>query len=159
MVSMSKKSSRRIVREKAVQVLFAFEYNRDGREALIESLGAEITDEVALVFFRQLIDRIIIHGPEFDKTITTQVENWELERIAAVDRIILRMGLCEFLYFPDIPPKVTINEAIELAKEFSTPESGKFINGILDRLLINMTKSNEIQKTGRGLIEDSNKSK
>ncbi len=154
---MAEKSARRLVREKAVQVLFAIEYNREGREALIESFRGEIHDETAVAFFQHLIDRVIIHGGEFDKIIAAQVENWELERIAAIDRIILRLGLCEFLYFQDIPPKVTINEMIELGKEFSTPESGKFINGIMDRLLSMLQSENKIQKSGRGLVAASKK--
>jgi transcription antitermination protein NusB len=154
---MSEKSARRLVREKAVQVLFAIEYNREGREALIESFRGEINDDVAIAFFQHLIDRVIIHSEEFDKIIAAQVENWELERIAVIDRIILRLGLCEFLYFQDIPPKVTINEMIELGKEFSTPESGKFINGIMDRLLNMLKSENKIQKSGRGLVAESKK--
>lgn len=154
---MSEKSARRLVREKAVQVLFAIEYNREGREALIESFRGEINDDIAVAFFQRLIDRVIIHSEEFDKIIAAQVENWELERIAVIDRIILRLGLCEFLYFQDIPPKVTINEMIELGKEFSTPDSGKFINGIMDRLLNMLQSENKIQKSGRGLVAESKK--
>ena len=69
--------------------------------------------------------------------------------------LLLRMGICELLYFPDIPPKVTINELIEVAKSFSTEKSGKFINGVLDAILIDLRAKHLLVKTGRGLIEET----
>jgi N utilization substance protein B len=78
-----------------------------------------------------------------------------MNRIALIDRILLRIGICEILYFPDIPPKVSINESIEIAKEYSTGGSAKFINGILDAVLTNEKKSGKLNKIGRGLVEDS----
>ncbi len=71
---------------------------------------------------------------EIDEVIGRAAENWDLDRMAAVDRAILRLGACELLLMDDIPPAVTLNEAIEIAKKYSTPESGKFVNGILDRV-------------------------
>ncbi len=71
---------------------------------------------------------------EIDEMLGRAAENWDLDRMAAVDRAILRMGVCELLLMDDIPPSVTINEAIEIAKKYSTPESGKFVNGILDKV-------------------------
>lgn len=67
-----------------------------------------------------------------DMRIVGRVTNWEMNRIALIDKILLRIGICELLFFPDIPPKVSINESIEIAKDFSTAGSAKFINGILD---------------------------
>jgi len=78
-----------------------------------------------------------------------------MNRIALIDKLLLRMGICELLYFPDIPPKVSINESIEIAKDFSTAGSGKFINGILDAILSDEKKSGKLNKTGRGLVEES----
>ena len=72
-----------------------------------------------------------------------------------IDHILLRIGLCEIYYFPDIPPKVSINEAIEIAKEYSTAGSGKFINGILDAVLNDLKKAGKLNKTGRGLLEET----
>ena len=78
--------------------------------------------------------------------------NWDSERIAKIDYAILITSIAELLYFPSIPPKVTINEYIEIAKEFSSPSSGKFINGVLDNLIKDLTDKGLIVKTGRGLI-------
>lgn len=75
-------------------------------------------------------------------------------RIALIDKILLRMAICELLYFTDIPPKVSINEAIEIAKIYSTAGSGKFINGILDTIL-SEEKLGSLNKTGRGLVDES----
>jgi N utilization substance protein B len=80
-------------------------------------------------------------------------ENWKYERIALVDRLVLRIALCELLYFDDIPPKVTINEAIDLAKKFSTAESGRFVNGMLDALFKKYSDEKRIRKKGRGLLD------
>ena len=87
--------------------------------------------------------------------IKEKVENWEMERIALIDRILLKIGIVEILYFPEIPPKVSINEVIEIAKDYSTLNSGKFINGILDAILSEAKKEGRLNKSGRGLIEES----
>lgn len=89
---------------------------------------------------------------QVDEIISKHTENWDLTRIALIDRILLRMAICELLSFEDIPPKVSINEAIEVAKRYSTPRSGQFINGILDAVLIDLQKEGRLQKSGRGLI-------
>jgi N utilization substance protein B len=78
--------------------------------------------------------------------------NWDADRIAEIDTIILKMAICEFLKFPSIPIKVTINEYLEIAKEYSTPKSSIFINGILDNLVKEFQAENKIKKTGRGLM-------
>lgn len=75
--------------------------------------------------------------------------NWDSERVALIDMFLLRMGLCELLYFPTIPTKVTINEYIEIAKLYSTPQSGQFVNGVLDNILKDLTKENKITKEQR----------
>ncbi|HET56271.1 MAG TPA: N utilization substance protein B, partial [Ignavibacteria bacterium] len=77
----------------------------------------------------------------------------KFERIALLDRLILRLALCELLFFEEIPPKVTINEAIDLAKKFSTEDSGRFVNGILDAVLRKLKQENRLAKHGRGLLE------
>jgi N utilization substance protein B len=83
--------------------------------------------------------------------IRPKLVNWEAERVAVIDLILLRMGLCELLYFPTIPTKVTINEYIDLAKMYSTPQSGQFVNGVLDNLLKELSKEGKIRKQERGL--------
>jgi N utilization substance protein B len=81
--------------------------------------------------------------------IKPKLYNWDAERVALIDFILLRMGVCEFLYFPTIPTKVTINEYIEIAKVYSTPQSGQFVNGVLDNILKDLEKENKIQKQER----------
>ena len=146
---------RRIVREKVLQVLYAYEINNENLQALTQSLLVEVEDENLINFGKDLINRVLIHKNEFDQKIKGRVSNWEMDRIALIDRILLRMALCEILFFPDIPPKVSINEAIEIAKNFSTAGSGKFINGILDAILIEERSSGRLSKTGRGLIDET----
>lgn len=97
----------------------------------------------------------IKHHQDYDVLIQSKAENWELERIALIDRILMQMGISEMKNFEEIPIKVTINEYLEIAKKFSTPKSSKFINGILDSLYIQFKQDDQIQKSGRGLIEET----
>lgn len=152
---MSAVFKRRIVREKVLQILYAFEINNENLMGLTNSLLAEVTDENDKKFGEDLINRVLIHKKELDDKIQVRVSNWEMNRIALIDKLLLRMAICELLYFPDIPPKVSINEAIEIAKEFSTAGSGKFINGILDAILSEEKLAGKINKTGRGLVDET----
>ena len=152
---MSKKFKRRIIREKVLQVLFANEMNKGSLKFLMNDILKSISNQPDRDFANDLINKILLHADELDDKIKERVKNWEMNRIALIDRILLRMGICEMLYFPDIPPKVSINESIEIAKEYSTAGSSKFINGILDAILSNEKKSGRIHKQGRGLIEES----
>ena len=149
------KSKRRIVREKVLQVLYAYEMNKDSIDPLTIEILSEITDKVDKEFARELISKVISNVVDLDNRIVGRVTNWEMNRIALIDKILIRMGICEILYFPDIPPKVSINESIEIAKDFSTAGSGKFINGILDAILAEEKKEGRLKKTGRGLVEES----
>ncbi len=81
--------------------------------------------------------------------IEPKLNNWDKERVALIDLLLLRMGVCEFLYFPTIPTKVTINEYIDIAKQYSTPQSGQFVNGVLDNILKEQVKENKIKKVDR----------
>ena len=81
--------------------------------------------------------------------ISPKLVNWDKERVAIIDKLLLRMGVCEFLYFPTIPTKVTINEYIDIAKQYSTPQSGQFVNGVLDNILKDLVKQELINKTER----------
>ena len=152
---MNNKSKRRIVREKVLQILYAYEMNRESLELLSSEILNEITDETDREFARELISKVLSNYDDLDKRIIGRVTNWEMNRIALIDKILLRIGICEILYFPDIPPKVSINESIEIAKDFSTAGSGKFINGILDAILAEEKKEGRLNKTGRGLVEES----
>ena len=103
-------------------------------------------------FVRDLFRKTILNEKELAKEYVDKTPNWDSERIAEIDTIILKMAICELLKFPSIPVKVTLNEYLELAKEYSTPKSSVFINGILDNLVKELQASNRIQKVGRGLM-------
>ena len=150
-----KKSNRRILREKTLQVLYAYELNGEGLTTLIDGILADLSSQADINFAKQLINKVVANAKELDIKIQERVANWEMDRIALIDRILLRIGITELFYFPDIPPKVTINEVIEIAKDYSTSNSNKFINGILDAILSDLKKSGKLNKTGRGLIEES----
>jgi len=152
---MIKKSKRRIVSEKVLQILYAYEMNNDSLQPLVSEVLSEVTDEADLYFAQELIRKVRTNVEELDKRIIHRVTNWEMNRIALIDKILLRMGICELLHFPDIPPKVSINESIEIAKEFSTAGSAKFINGILDAVLDEEKNKGKLNKSGRGLVEES----
>ncbi len=103
-------------------------------------------------FMHVLFNRAIRRNEELDSVVKENVKNWELERIALMDMILIKLALTEAIEFPNIPTKVTMNEYIELSKYYSTPKSNVFINGILDKVFAEFTKSGKIKKTGRGLI-------
>jgi transcription antitermination protein NusB len=103
-------------------------------------------------FARRLFGQTIIHNEEFEKSIGERTRNWEVDRIALMDILIMKMALAELITFPNIPVKVTINEFIDISKEYSTPKSKKFVNGILDKLAADYKEKGKIVKAGRGLI-------
>lgn len=103
-------------------------------------------------FVKELFRKTVLNNVELAKEFIDKTPNWDTERIAEIDAIILKMAICEFLKFPSIPVKVTINEYLEIAKEYSTPKSSIFINGILDNLVKDYQASNKLIKTGRGLM-------
>jgi N utilization substance protein B len=103
-------------------------------------------------FVTNLFRKTILNETELAKEYINKTPNWDTERIAEIDTIILKMAICEFLKFPSIPVKVSINEYLEIAKEYSTPKSSIFINGILDNLVKEFQANNKLIKTGRGLM-------
>jgi len=120
---------------------------------IIENILDDLQKQTeSFTFAKQLILKVIECTKELDSLIRQRVEHWEFNRLAIIDRIILRMSICELLYFDDIPPKVTINEAIEIARDYSTEKSDKFVNGVLDSILDDLKKENRIKKSGRGLV-------
>lgn len=152
---MNKISKRRFIREKVLQILYAYELNNQSLSDTINLILKDVKDIKEREFAELLASRVINNVAEIDKKISLFVDNWEMSRVALIDKLLLRIGLCEILYFPDIPPKVSINETIEIAKIFSTVGSGKFINGILDAILSDLKLSDNLQKEGRGLVEES----
>ncbi|KIA91560.1 nitrogen utilization protein [Pedobacter kyungheensis] len=105
-------------------------------------------------FVQDLFVHTLQNDAKYQELIADRTKNWESERIALMDTILMKMAICELLNFPSIPVKVTINEYLELSKDYSTPKSNSFINGILDKILGDLKKNNTIKKIGRGLIED-----
>jgi N utilization substance protein B len=105
-------------------------------------------------FVEELYETVVKESDQYDVYLDEQLKNWELDRIALVDMIILKTALAELIHFPGIPVKVTINEFIEIAKRYSTPKSGKFVNGVLDVLSVKLAKEGVIRKSGRGLIDN-----
>ncbi len=105
-------------------------------------------------FLNTLFGNALTNDTEYEQLLADQLQNWDVERVAMIDRIILKLAVCELLSFPGIPVKVTINEYIELAKAYSTPKSGKFVNGILDNLSIKLNSEGKLRKSGRGLMDN-----
>lgn len=105
-------------------------------------------------FVQPLFRKTIARSEEYGKLIASQARNWDFDRIAVMDVILMKMAVCELVHFPSIPVKVTINEYIEISKQYSTPKSRIFINGMLDKLLENLKAEKLIAKSGRGLLED-----
>ena len=103
-------------------------------------------------FVISIFRKTILNEEKLAKEYIDKTPNWDVDRIAEIDTIILKMAIAEFLYFPSIPIKVTINEYLELAKEYSTPKSSIFINGILDNLVKGFQANDRIKKIGRGLM-------
>lgn len=99
-----------------------------------------------------LFNETVNHKKEHQQLIEPKLKNWEADRLAVIDIILIRMAVSEFLFFPSIPVKVTINEYLDIAKEYSTPKSKDFINGVLDSLMRELKMNDQIQKTGRGLL-------
>ncbi len=126
---------RRKSREFALQVLYQLNSTKeDANRALAQFQEHFSPQGEADEFLRRLVLGVLEHCRELDRLIEQYLENWRLDRVNVIDRNILRMALFELLYCEDIPPKVTINEAIDLGKRYGSDESGSFINGILDRI-------------------------
>ena len=104
-------------------------------------------------FVSEVFIKTILHSSEFDDMIAEHTKNWELDRIASLDVLLMKMALAEIMYLNSVPIKVSMNEYIDITKEYSTPQSGGFINGVLDKIVLDLKNQNRIQKTGRGLLE------
>lgn len=105
-------------------------------------------------FVQDLYVQTLKNDDKYQEMIAERTKNWESERIALMDTILMKMAICELMNFPSIPVKVTINEYLDLSKDYSTPKSNSFINGILDKILGDLKRTNSIKKIGRGLIEE-----
>jgi len=127
-------ATRRDAREWAVQMLYRLDMNPVQMEPLLASFWEETAAEpAARQFAEDLVRGVASHREEIDRQIAAFARNWSLARMAVLDRNVIRMALFEILYRDDIPCVVSINEAVDIAKRFNSPESGRFVNGILDR--------------------------
>jgi len=136
-------------------VLYAYEISKEPLPFIEEQQLGELKENPQeFQFAHELIKFTTENREEIDTCIKSKIDNWEFDRVALIDKIILRIGICELLYFPDIPPKVTINEAIEIGKIFSTDNSSQFINGVLDSIHNDLKVAKRIHKTGRGLVNE-----
>ena len=124
-------------------------FSEEGSQKLAE-ISSNWSEDKEFVI--DLFHKTIANDESFQSMIAGKTKNWEADRIAMMDVLIMKMAIAEMIYFSSIPVKVTMNEYLEIAKEFSTPKSNSFINGILDKILEELTKENKIRKYGRGLI-------
>lgn len=124
-------------------------FREEGSENQLPNL---IKDDDDIEFARKLYRQSIVKSDEYQELIFDKAKNWESDRIALIDIILMKMALAEMVSFNEIPVKVTLNEYIELSKEYSTPKSGNFINGILDKIKSDLEEKGDIRKIGRGLL-------
>ncbi len=115
-------------------------------------LGSLYKDDDDKKFVLDLFRKVVLNHTDYEKLIEDKTPNWDTDRIAKMDIILIKMAICEFLNFPSIPTRVTINEYIEIAKDYSSEKSSFFINGVLDKILKELTASKKINKIGRGLL-------
>src|SRR5690625_957605 len=126
------KMKRTIAREKAMQILFQLEINDiDPVQAIENHLGDKKNDD----FLKMLVLGVEKKKQEIDDTIIQHLENWTIDRIASVERTVLRIAIYEITFIEDIPENVSINEAVELAKKYADEKSGKFVNGVLSKII------------------------
>lgn len=126
---------RTLAREFALQILYQQDLNPEAVDVLLSSFwGLNSAPPEVREYADRLVRGVLGHLNEIDAVLSQYAEHWELHRMAAVDRNILRFSVYELLYLEEIPPKVVINEAVNIAKKFSQEESGKFVNGILDKI-------------------------
>jgi N utilization substance protein B len=139
--------NRRDARRTALQVIYAVELSERDPEQVFDDL-VQGGQERQVAFARELVRTTARHRGKLDEQIAAKSHRWDLNRMALLDRLLLRMALAELFYLEDVPPKVTINEAIEISKEFSTDQSGRFINGMLDAIFLE--NEQEIRRRKRG---------
>lgn len=174
--------TRRLAREKALQAFIAYSVSETILDDLISHIyfrifnfeaGEDVIsekllkpDEIheleadipivwredTLQFAKDLLHNTIKNSIRIDEWIKKFIQKWDMERIALIDNALIKIAVTEFIDFPDIPPKVSINEAIDISKMYSTDKSKDFINGILDSIKISLSKDGIIKKQGRGLI-------
>ncbi len=155
---------RQLLEERSIYWLDEIELMQSGVLKTIKQIKSENASQFTLLplqkesdedrkFARELFRLTISHSDEFEQEISKRASNWEIERVAKMDIILMKMAICELSQFPSIPVKVSLDEYIELSKDYSSPQSKNFINGILDKIVADFKRDNRIQKVGRGLLE------
>ena len=132
---------RRAARQCVLKALFAYQFSKNDTINQLVSENPELKHNND--FIQSLFDIVLKHVKLTEEIIKSHLENWEIDRVALIDKILLKMGICEIYFIDDIPPKVTISEMVEIAKIYSTDESPVFINGILDAVFKNYMKENK----------------
>ncbi|MFW5659427.1 MAG: transcription antitermination factor NusB [Bacteroidota bacterium] len=157
--------SRRQIREKVFQAAFAWAFSTDEPDAVYDRLLANEVKSLMAAgdqdadfkadarFMKRLYYGLVEHRDAVVQLVDEKLENWDFQRLALSDQLIIALGYTEFLDCPEVPTRVTINEYIELAKRFSTDKSSGFVNGVLDAILKQLNEEERIKKTGRGLVD------
>ena len=132
---------RRAARQCVLEALFAYQFSKNDTIDQLVSKNLELKGNND--FIQSLFDIVLENVKLTEDIIKSHLQNWEIERVALIDKILLKMGICEIYFIDDVPPKVTISEMVEIAKIYSTDESPVFINGILDAVFKNYMKENK----------------
>ena len=136
--------NRRLARELVLQGIYAFEMTGDPYEKILadlkryQTISADVKE-----FMHRLFNTTVEHADWTKQEIITRLENWDYDRVALIDRLILQMMIAEMVFLEDVPPKVSITEGVEISKKYSTEESGAFINGILDSVYHSLDELSE----------------
>ena len=139
--------TRRQARELAMQALFYMDMRNNASVEMLERFCGNFNpSKKARPFFRMLVNGVLEAGGELDALIKRFSKNWDINRMSCVDRNVMRIAVFELLYCDDIPPKVSINEAVDVGKKFGTEESGAFINGIMDSIRGELEKEGKLDK-------------
>jgi len=147
------KVDKRVSRYVCLQLLYSLEMSNASQKDIINHFyinSNELYDDLSekqINYIKKIVDLCKKYKDSIDKLINTKLKNWDMSRLALMDKLILRMAITEMLYVDEVPPKVSITEGVEIAKEFSTKDSSRFVNGILDAVYNNVVKKN-IKETG-----------
>jgi len=144
---------REVLKAMVAKTFKNFDSENPDRNKLADLLPNPVEDGEFAV---ELLRETIRHADEYREMIARRTKNWDADRISLVDVLLMRMAICELIHFPTIPVKVTMNEYIDLSREFSTARSNSFVNGVLDKILAELTEQKRIQKQGRGLFSQNN---
>ncbi|MEO0082646.1 MAG: transcription antitermination factor NusB [candidate division WOR-3 bacterium] len=135
-------TQRRLAREAALEVLYRLDLvNDEPDETIEEILARKNPSDDAETYLRRLVQAVLDHRPDIDRMLKRHLRKWRVERLRVLDRSILRLACAEMMYFDDIPPKVSINEAVDISKKFGDDDSGRFVNGVLDAVYKELERS------------------